>query len=195
MSDHIRLIVGLGNPGPQYETTRHNAGAWFTQKIAENYHCTLKQDKKFLALHQKVLLDTHECHLFIPLTFMNHSGRAVAALCHYYHITPQQILVAHDELDFSPGTVKIKKDGGHAGHNGLRDIIKALGTADFYRLRIGIGHPGNKDSVHDYVLSQPGKTEKLAIEHAIDEAVLHVRDMVAGYISKVMQALHTNING
>jgi peptidyl-tRNA hydrolase, PTH1 family len=191
MSCQIKLIVGLGNPGPQYTMTRHNAGAWFVEQIAEDYHISLKQDKKFSSLYQKILFDGYDCHLLIPQTFMNHSGRAVAAICQYYNIQPEEILVAHDELDFEVGKSKIKKGGGHAGHNGLRDIIKALNTQDFYRLRIGIDHPGHKQEVHNYVLSAPSKSDRQQIQETINDTLRYLKDMVAGDINKAIQALHT----
>lgn len=191
MSDKIKLIVGLGNPGPQYDLTRHNAGAWFIDAIAEQESLQLKNDKKFFGLYQKLNLHTHECHLLIPTTFMNHSGRSVAAICNYYNIKPEEVLVAHDELDLPAGRLKLKKNGGHGGHNGLRDIIKAFGNNEFYRLRLGIGHPGHKDQVHDFVLSHPSKHDKALITDAIYRATHTLEQMISGDIAKAMQTLHT----
>jgi len=188
----IKLIVGLGNPGPQYIATRHNAGAWFVTQIASHYFSTLKQEKKFFGLHQKLRIDNNDCHLFIPTTFMNESGKALAAICNYYDITPDQILIAHDELDLPAGRLKLKRGGGHGGHNGLKDIIKALNSNDFYRLRLGIGHPGHKDKVHDYVLSAPNKHDKNLINDAIDKATHQLEDIVSGNINKATQTLHTD---
>jgi len=191
MSDKIKLIVGLGNPGPQYDLTRHNAGAWFIKTIAEQESIQLKNENKFFGHFQKLNLHIHECFLLIPTTFMNHSGRSVSAVCNYYDITPEEVLVAHDELDLPVGKLKLKKDGGHGGHNGLRDIIKAFGTNDFYRLRLGIGHPGHKDKVHDYVLSHPSKHDKTLIDDAICRATRTLEEIVSGNIAKAMQTLHT----
>tara|TARA_B100000749_G_scaffold279746_1_gene273497 strand:- start:181 stop:762 length:582 start_codon:yes stop_codon:yes gene_type:complete len=192
MSNHIKLIVGLGNPGPQYQFTRHNAGAWLIEDIANYYRSTLKPNTKFFGLHQKLLLEKSECHLLIPTTFMNHSGKAVAAICNYYNINANQILIAHDELDLPPGKIKLKFDGGHGGHNGLRDIIKALNTNAFYRLRLGIGHPGHRDKVHDFVLNQPSKTDKSLIDDGITRTLNQLETLVSGKIDKAMQVLHSD---
>lgn len=191
MSDKIKLIVGLGNPGPQYNLTRHNAGTWFIDAIAEQESLQLKSDKKFFGLYQKLNLHSHECHLLIPTTFMNHSGRSVASICNYFNIKPEEVLVAHDELDLPPGKLKLKKNGGHGGHNGLRDIIKAFGNNEFYRLRLGIGHPGHKDQVHDFVLSNPSKHDKTLINDVIYRATHTLEQMISGDIAKAMQTLHT----
>ena len=153
MTQTIKLIVGLGNPGPQYSQTRHNAGAWFVGALSRDYNIPLNLETKFFGHSGRGLIDGKDCRLLIPNTFMNLSGKAVGALATFYKILPDEILVAHDELDIDPGLVKLKKSGGHGGHNGLRDIISALGNnKNFYRLRIGIGHPGNAKLVSNYVL-------------------------------------------
>lgn len=191
MGQAIKLIVGLGNPGPQYQNTRHNAGAWFVESLTQQLHTQLKASTKFFGLHQKINLHGHDCHLLIPTTFMNHSGRAVAAVCHYYDILPQEVLVAHDELDLPPGKLKLKLDGGHGGHNGLKDIMSALDSQQFYRLRIGIGHPGHRDKVLDFVLNPANKHDKQLIDESITKAIDCVETMINGHIAKAMQILHT----
>ena len=156
----IKLIVGLGNPGPQYEQTRHNAGAWYVNALAHDYSIPLQLETKFFGHVGRGMIGNSDCRLLIPNTFMNLSGKAVGALATFYKILPDEILVAHDELDIDPGTVKLKQSGGHGGHNGLRDIISALANnRDFYRLRIGIGHPGNKSQVTNATAKaiKPGK--------------------------------------
>ncbi len=188
----IRVIIGLGNPGDQYEMTRHNAGAWFVEQIARQSHLVLRSENKFLGRYGKASIVHKDCHLLIPSTFMNRSGGSVASLLNFYKILPQEILVAHDELDMPPGAVKLKQGGGHAGHNGLRDIIAALGTPDFLRLRIGIGHPGRPDKVSDYVLSRPNKADEQKIYNAIDDAIMIVPDLLAGNIPAAMKLLHTD---
>ena len=176
----MKLIVGLGNPGTQYEATRHNAGAWFVESLLTDSHSPLRLEKK---LHGKLAQFEHDgmlCKAFIPTTFMNLSGHAVRAVSQFYRLHASDILVVHDELDFQPGRVKLKLGGGHAGHNGLRDIIQQLGTRDFYRLRIGIGHPGDKSQVSDYVLSSPSKQDKTAIDTSIANALSHLPHLLAG---------------
>ncbi|WP_444994735.1 aminoacyl-tRNA hydrolase [Aliikangiella sp. IMCC44359] len=188
----IKLIVGLGNPGPQYAQTRHNAGAWYVEALAQSYSIPLKLETKFFGHIGRGLINNQDCRLLIPNTFMNLSGKAVGAIATFYKILPDEILVAHDELDIDPGTIKLKKSGGHGGHNGLRDIIKTLANCrDFYRLRIGIGHPGNKNQVSDYVLGKAPQNEQRAIEETIDEALRHTADIVSGQHDKVMQSLHS----
>lgn len=191
MSTLIRLIAGLGNPGPEYELTRHNAGAWFVEQIAATTASTLSFNKKFHGLTCKTEINQHECHLLIPTTFMNLSGQSVLALANFYKILPQEILVAHDDLDLPIGTIKLKLGGGHGGHNGLRDIISRLGTNDFVRLRIGIGHPGSKEYVTDHVLSKAKKLEKEKIDLAIDNAIAVLPKIVSGDLASAMQELHS----
>lgn len=190
----IRLIVGLGNPGPQYEQTRHNAGAWLIEALASRYNLTLKADRKFFGLTAKLCLPSGDVHLLIPTTYMNRSGQAVLALANYYKITANEIVVAHDELDFPAGTSKLKESGGHGGHNGLRDIISKLGgNKDFYRLRIGIGHPGDKKQVHDYVLGRPSVVDRKNIEHSIEDIERVIEEIIRGDISSAMNTLHTTL--
>jgi PTH1 family peptidyl-tRNA hydrolase len=166
----IRLIVGLGNPGPQYAKTRHNAGFWFLDELARQHHLSLRSDSKFHGLTAKFDFDSQPILLLAPQDFMNRSGYAVAAMSKYWRLPPEEILVVHDELDFPPGTVRHKREGGHGGHNGLRNIIEQLGANNFCRLRIGIGHPGDRNKVTDYVLGAPPTTEDQAIREVIDRA-------------------------
>jgi len=188
----IQLIVGLGNPGKPYEGTRHNAGAFFIEEIARRCGSTLTPESKFHGDTGRVTFAGHELRLLRPTTFMNRSGRAVAALANFYRITPEAILVAHDELDISPGTARFKQGGGHGGHNGLRDIIPALGgNRDFHRLRIGIGHPGRASEVSNYVLAKPSKTDRLAMDAIIGEAVDSLPLLLEGDAVKAMTRLHS----
>ncbi|AHG76985.1 aminoacyl-tRNA hydrolase [Mannheimia varigena] len=167
----IKLIVGLANPGAKYEETRHNAGEWLINELARMYNVSLKEEAKYFGKVAKINTAQGEVRLLVPTTFMNLSGKAVGALSNFYRIKPEEILVAHDELDLPPGSVKLKKGGGHGGHNGLKDIIAALGNnKEFYRVRIGIGHPGHKDSVAGYVLGKPAPQEKELINAAVDES-------------------------
>jgi PTH1 family peptidyl-tRNA hydrolase len=188
----IKLIIGLGNPGPNYIDTRHNAGAWFVEQIAASEQTPLKAEAKYHGLFAKVTIANQTVYLLNPTTFMNRSGTAVQAICQFYKIAPEEILVAHDELDFDAGVARIKVAGGHGGHNGLRDIIQKLGGAkDFNRLRIGIGHPGDKSKVHNYVLKNPSSTDKQKIVDSIHEAQRYLESIVTGDIAKAMNALHT----
>ncbi len=190
MGEPIQAIVGLGNPGPQYDQTRHNAGSWFLRRVAEAYGAALRPEAKFHGLLGKALIDGRSVWLLEPTTYMNRSGEAVAALARFYKIPPAAILVAHDELDLPPGVARLKLGGGHGGHNGLRDIIARLGSRDFPRLRIGIGHPGHKDQVTAYVLSRPRPEERAAIEAAIDRALAVLPQVVAGELQAAMNELH-----
>lgn len=187
----IQLIVGLANPGNEYTHTRHNAGAWFIEELARQAHVTLRPEAKFHGLYSSAHLDGHTCQLLIPTTYMNLSGRAVRACANYNKIAPEAILVAHDEIDLPVGTIKLKFDGGDGGHNGLNDIIRHLNTRQFYRLRIGVGHPGNSKDVADYVLKNPSKADRQQIDLALGEAHHALPLMLAGEMSKAMQALHT----
>ncbi len=188
----IQLIVGLGNPGAEYEKTRHNAGAWFVEELAHKSHAVLRHTTKFQGLHCFTQLHHHDCHLFIPTTFMNNSGQAVQALTSYYKIPPEAILVLHDEIDLPVGDVRLKFDGGHGGHNGLRDIIQHLGSNKFYRLRIGVGHPGTSKEVVDYVLKPPKKEEREQIDRAFEEVNKVIPLMLEGSYQKAMQQLHSD---
>ncbi len=183
----IKLFVGLGNPGDKYIATRHNAGFWFIDQIAAQTNCKLALDAKFFGLVSKL---NQESWLLKPSTFMNNSGKAVVALANYYKISPAEILVIHDELDLPAGTVKLKLGGGRSG-NGIKDIIAALGTEDFWRLRLGIGHPGDKNEVVNYVLKAPLKNEKTAIDDSIMESAKLLELLLAGEFESAMQKLHT----
>lgn len=193
MPTPIQLIVGLGNPGPRYSETRHNAGAWIVETLAQHNQEILRPESKFHANVGKIIINNQSCLIAIPSTFMNLSGQAVGAIAKFYKIPPEAILVAHDELDFPPGSVKFKVDGGHGGHNGLRDIINHLSSKQFHRLRIGIGHPGNSDDVSDYVLHSPGKAHRLQIDNAIAEALRVLPEYVSGDQQKAIRELHSNI--
>lgn len=187
----IALIVGLGNPGKEYAQTRHNAGAWFIEYIAKHHQLSLQLDNKFHGHLARLRIGNSDCWLLIPNTYMNLSGQAVQAIASFYKLNPQNILIAHDELDFPPGSVKLKQGGGHGGHNGLRDIINRLGSNDFYRLRIGIGHPGHREMVHGHVLNKPNQAEQQQIEQAIAQAYGILPNLLQGDPQKAMQLLHS----
>jgi PTH1 family peptidyl-tRNA hydrolase len=187
----IQCVVGLGNPGPKYADTRHNAGFWFLDRIARANGVIMRPENKFSGEVGRIRGSAGDCWLLKPMTYMNHSGRAVAALCNFYKISPATLLVAYDELDLNPGVVRLKTGGGHGGHNGLRDICAALGSKDFHRLRIGIGHPGHKDAVVGHVLSRAGKAEQQAIEAGLDEASRNLDTVLVGDMQKAMNALHS----
>lgn len=184
----IKLFVGLGNPGDKYQRTRHNAGFWWIDQIAAQTNTKLVSDVKFLGVVGKI---NQESWLLKPSTFVNLSGKAVAALANYYKITPAEILVIHDELDLPAGGIKLKFAGGHGGHNGLKDIHAALGTANYWRLRIGIGHPGDRNEVVNFVLKPPLKDEKTAIDDSIIESAKLLDLMLAGEFENAMLKLHT----
>ena len=190
MTKGIQLIVGLGNPGKDYKNTRHNAGAWWVEALCQQNQISLQTQSKFQAQIAQGQVQGHKCHLAIPTTFMNHSGQAIGKIAKFYKIPPDAILVAHDELDIEPGTARLKNGGGHGGHNGLRDIIPQLGTPNFHRLRIGIGHPGNKNQVADFVLHAPAKQEEQKIHAAIDESLMVLPDILAGNWQPAMNQLH-----
>lgn len=188
----IKLIVGLGNPGSEYRGTRHNAGADFTEELARLNGGALRAESRFFGLAGQVNLAGHDLRLLIPTTFMNRSGKAVAAMATFFKIAPDEILVAHDELDIAPGTARFKRGGGHGGHNGLRDIIPALGNNnDFYRLRIGIGHPGHASRVSGYVLSKPSAEDRERIDASIREAISALPLLLDGDATKAMTRLHS----
>lgn len=186
----IRLFVGLGNPGDKYEHTRHNAGFWWVDLIQQQTNSALKLDAKMFGQVGKLSTQA-DAWLLKPTTFMNASGKSVAALANYYKIKPAEILVIHDELDLPSGTCKLKFGGGHGGHNGLRDIHAALGTADYWRLRVGIGHPGEKSEVVNYVLKAPAKSEQEAIENSLHESSKVFDLLVKGEFEQAMLKLHT----
>ena len=191
MSSRIQLIVGLGNPGPQYEKTRHNAGFWFIDAIARSHGINLKSENKFHGEVGKGRIDGEEVWLLKPMTFMNKSGQGIAALARFYKIDAENILIAHDELDLPPGTVRLKKGGGHGGHNGLRDTVAQLGTKDFQRLRLGIGHPGHASQVSGYVLGKAPAIDQALTEGAIDKALDNLSLVISGDLQKAMNQLHS----
>lgn len=186
----IKLFVGLGNPGDQYTNTRHNAGFWWVDLIAAQTHSSLSLDAKMFGVTGKLKPHTDKW-LLMPTTFMNASGKSIAALANYYKIKPNEICVIHDELDLPAGQVKLKFGGGHGGHNGLRDTHAALGTKDYWRLRIGIGHPGDRNQVSHFVLKAPTKDEQTAINDRIDESSKIVDLLIAGEFDQAMLKLHT----
>jgi PTH1 family peptidyl-tRNA hydrolase len=187
----IRLIAGLGNPGAKYEQTRHNAGFWFVDEVARRYAGQFRAEPRFGSEVAGCRIDGQECRLQKPQEFMNRSGRPVAALASFYRIPRPAILVVHDDLDLPAGTARLKQDGGHGGHNGLRDLIPNLGGNDFLRLRIGIGHPGHRDDVVGYVLKPAAREERAAIEAAIGAALDVLPEVVAGNLDAAMKVLHT----
>src|SRR6202142_911010 len=191
----IKLIVGLGNPGKKYESTRHNAGFWLVAGLAAQHRLTLRKEPKFHALAARLDAASGPVWLLLPQTWMNESGLAVGAMAQFHKIAAEEILVAHDELDLPPGGVKIKQGGGHAGHNGLRDIIEKLGTSDFWRLRIGIGHPrdvaASEQEVADFVLHPPPEEEQASIDAVIDRGVAVFDLILADNMAAAMHKLHT----
>ena len=188
----IKLIVGLGNPGREYEQTRHNAGALLVEALACQQGVSLKPDSKFFGLTGRVNLDGDDVRLVIPTTFMNRSGQAVAAMCNFYKVAVEEILVAHDELDIDIGTARFKQGGGHGGHNGLRDIIaQCANSKNFHRLRIGIGHPGSADKVSGYVLTKAPQADHQKMLDAIDEAIRALPEAISGDWAKAMNYLHS----
>ncbi len=192
MSVPIQLIVGLGNPGQQYDGTRHNAGAEFVTELARTYHCTLSPESKFFGLTGRTTIAGHDIRLLIPMTYMNRSGQAIATIANFYKIPVDTMLIAHDELDLPAGVARLKQGGGHGGHNGLRDTISSLtNQKNFHRLRIGIGHPGNSDQVVGYVLNRAPKKELQATEDSIQEAIRHMPEIIEGNWPIAMNKLHS----
>lgn len=188
----VKLIVGLGNPGPEYDQTRHNAGALFVERLAERERVNLSLDKKYFGLVGKLVHQGQDVRLLIPTTFMNRSGQSVAALANFFRIDPDAILVAHDELDLAPGVARLKKGGGHGGHNGLRDIIAQLGNRnDFHRLRLGIGHPGHASLVSGFVLSRAPRSEQELLDKSLDFVFESLPQILAGDWPKAMHKLHS----
>lgn len=187
----IKLIVGLANPGAEYAATRHNAGAWYVELLAERYQQTLKEESKFYGYTGRLTLGGQDVRLLVPTTFMNLSGKAVAAMATFYRIAPEDILVAHDELDLLPGSARLKLGGGHGGHNGLKNIVSRLSNnLRFHRLRIGIGHPGDKNQVVGLVLGKPPTAERQLIDGAIEEAAHCTEILVTHDAVKAMNRLH-----
>lgn len=188
----IKLIVGLANPGAEYAATRHNAGAWFVDLLAQRFNHPLKNEPKFFGYTSRINIDGKDIRLLVPTTFMNLSGKAVQAIATFYQIKPEEILVAHDELDLNPGVAKLKLGGGHGGHNGLKDIINKLGNnPNFYRLRIGIGHPGDKNKVVGFVLNKPSQIEQQLIDQVIDESINCTEILIKTGIEVAMNRLHS----
>ena len=187
-------MVGLGNPGPDYADHRHNVGFWLLDRLAQDHHAKLRQEKKFHGLIARLPPTAGDLWLLQPTTYMNDSGRAVGAIAQFYRLQPDQILVVHDDLDLPPGTVRLKQCGGHGGHNGLRDIIRVLGVQAFPRLRIGIGHPGHRSAVLKYVLSAPGRADADRLQAALDLIVGVWHRICTGDWQAAMQILHTGHN-
>jgi peptidyl-tRNA hydrolase, PTH1 family len=187
----IRLIIGLGNPGRDYESTRHNAGFWWVDELARAQKLEFRSEAKFHGLAARGQLHGHEMLLFKPQTFMNASGRSVGAIAQFYKIAPAEMLVVHDELDLPPGVARLKMGGGHGGHNGLKDIIAHLGTKDFWRMRLGIGHPGERDEVSNYVLNNPRSEELVLITDAMQKAQSIAHLIIEGRIEAAMLKLHS----
>ncbi|MDH3371157.1 MAG: aminoacyl-tRNA hydrolase [Gammaproteobacteria bacterium] len=193
MAQGISLIVGLGNPGAEYAETRHNAGFRFLDVLRDATGVALRAESRFTANAGKISLSGREIWLLEPQTFMNHSGDAVSKFSHYYKIPPPEILVVYDDLDLPPGTIRLKVGGGDGGHNGLTDITEKLGTSDYVRLRLGIGHPGNAAQVVSYVLKKAPPSEQTLIDAAIGHGKAHLGEIVHGEFQKVMNSLHTHI--
>ena len=192
MDTPVELIVGLGNPGPKYDRTRHNAGADFVVELARQHSVSLKPESKFFGDTARIRIGSRELRLLIPTTYMNRSGQAIGAMARFYQIDPTAILVAHDELDLPPGTTRFKLGGGHGGHNGLRDTIAALGNnRDFARLRIGVGHPGNAKDVVNYVLCKASNSDQQHIDNSIDDALRTLPLAVDGKWELAMTKLHS----
>jgi PTH1 family peptidyl-tRNA hydrolase len=186
----IKIIAGLGNPGKEYALTRHNAGAQFVEMLAQQHGQTLKPEKKFHGLYARITVASLDIHLINPLTFMNRSGLSVSSIATFYKVLPEEILVAHDELDLPCGKVKLKLAGGHGGHNGLRDIIGALGGNNFYRLRLGIDHPGSKEQVVGYVLGKTDKSQMNLLESAFEECARTIDLMAKDEMAKAMNRIN-----
>ena len=187
LSNRIKLIVGLGNPGSRYARTRHNVGAWFVEALAQQHNYCLSKDNKF----QGFFVKCNDYWLLKPTAFMNESGRSIAALTCFYKIKPSEILIAHDELNFPIGYIRLKEGGGHGGHNGLRNVIQCLGNSNFYRLRIGIDHPGHKALVTSYVLGAPSKNDQITIVTAIEKGLCLIPELTNGNFQTVMWKLHS----
>ena len=186
----IRLIVGLGNPGPEYAATRHNAGFWFIDEVASRLRASLVPERGYFGLAARANVAGQTVWLLKPTTYMNLSGKSVAALARFFKIEPPEILVAHDELDLLPGQVKLKQGGSHAGHNGLKDIHAQLGSGDYWRLRIGIGHPGVKAEVIDYVLRKPSPEHRVEIEKSIEQALTGLDLLLAGDMERATMKIN-----
>ncbi|WP_416192664.1 aminoacyl-tRNA hydrolase [Neisseria sp. CCUG12390] len=191
MSNPIKMIVGLGNPGKEYEATRHNAGFWLLDELAWQWKVAFKEEKKFFGEVARASRPEGDVWLIKPMTFMNRSGQGVAALAQFYKIKPEEILVVHDELDIECGRIKFKLGGGNGGHNGLKDIQARLGTPDFYRLRLGIDHPGDKSLVSAYVLNKPSAEHRQLIEDAVNKSIRGIPLLTAGEFEEAQRFLHS----
>nr|WP_282575832.1 aminoacyl-tRNA hydrolase [Acinetobacter schindleri] len=183
------MIVGLGNPGSEYAQTRHNAGFWFVERLAEQYGISLKKDPKFNGFSGRGNIEGQDVRLLLPTTFMNLSGKSVVPFAKFYNIAPESILIAHDELDMNPGIIRLKTGGGHGGHNGLRDIVPHIGP-NFHRLRIGIGHPGSKERVSGHVLSKAPSSEQALMDDAIAHAMNRIKMLVNGEVQQAMNQIN-----
>ncbi len=190
-STSIRIIAGLGNPGSKYDQTRHNAGFWFVDELAKRYEVSFRHERKVLGDVCRIAHAGHELWLLKPSTFMNRSGQSLLAISGYFKVPPTQILVVHDEIDLPSGVARLKRTGGHGGHNGLRDIIAHLGK-DFWRLRLGVGHPGHRDQVIDYVLSRPSAADVQAIHQRIEKTAELITRFIRGEMEQAMHWLHSN---
>ena len=188
----IKLFVGLGNPGPEYQDTRHNAGFWWLDALARELKVHLTLDKSYHGLVARTTVQGNTIWLLAPQTFMNLSGKSVGTLARFFKIAPDEILVAHDELDVAPGQVKLKFGGSHAGHNGLRDIHAQLGSGNYWRLRLGIGHPGNKAEVANWVLKKPILDDRIAIDQCIERSIKAVPDLIRGAMERATMQVHTH---
>ncbi len=188
----IKLFVGLGNPGPEYEATRHNAGFWWVDELARELKISFVMDKSYFGLLARTTLNGQTVWLLKPQTFMNLCGKSVASLARFFKITPHEILVVHDELDIVPGEAKLKLGGSHAGHNGLRDIHAQLGTDAYWRLRLGVGHPGDKSEVVNWVLKKPSLDHRIAIDQSIDRSLKALPNFLAGEMDKATMVVHTS---
>ena len=187
-----KLFVGLGNPGAEYEATRHNVGFWWLEAAARELKVNLVPEKSYWGLAGRTQIHGQTVWLLAPQTFMNLSGKSVGALAKFFKIQPADILVVHDELDIEPGQAKLKKGGGHAGHNGLRDIHAHLGTADYWRLRVGIGHPGEKTEVANWVLKKPSPEHRQAIDETLSRSIKALPQLLSGDMDKAMALIHTS---
>lgn len=185
----LSLIVGLGNPGTEYAQTRHNAGFWYVERLAERYNISLKKDSKYNAISGRGHIEGQDVRLLLPLTYMNRSGQSVVPFAKFYQISTPNILIAHDELDMNPGIIRLKNGGGHGGHNGLKDIVPHIG-AHFLRLRIGIGHPGSKERVSGHVLSKAPQNEQQIIDQAIEHALDQSKALILGDIAQAMNSIN-----
>ena len=188
----FELVAGLGNPGNEHENDRHNAGFWFVDELARQLGASFSNDKRFFAATASGFIGHRKVHLVKPMNYMNNSGQGVAAVARFFKIEPTKILVVHDELDLDPGVVRLKKGGGHGGHNGLRDIVAKSGSKDFWRLRIGIGHPGHKSAVSGYVLKRAPADQQRLIEESIELALREANVFLNGDVNAAMKVLHSH---